>query len=74
MFIWKKIEPKSQSLHQIDNGKTLEKAIQSKNRSLIKAWLHFDSIFPGLQPNYPNLMPRTKSRDVRMARSYNCAS
>jgi hypothetical protein len=74
MFILKIFKPKSQSLHQSDNGKTLDKAVQTKSRPQIKVWWYFGLIFPGLQASYPNLMPRTKSTDVRLARPCTCAS
>ena len=35
---------------------------------------NFSSIFPGQQASCPNLMPRTKSTDARLARPYACAS
>jgi hypothetical protein len=70
----KYFKTKSQSLHQNDNGKRLDKATQMKNRPQIEVRWHFSSAFPGQQASCPNLMPRTKSTDARLARPYTCAS
>ena len=50
------------------------KAYQIKNWPQTKVRWYFDPTSPGLQANYPNLMPWTKSTNARLARPYACAS